>query len=165
MFNVQFNVGASQAAIRRAVAELEDGTAMFEDIREYMIDSTRRRGQQGVTPDGKAWAPKRQSTLDRYKARGYGNLTKPLVGPTRRLLREIQGYVSKNGVVIGSSLIYSGVMQSGEGKGAFGNDRRGRPIPWGRIPAREWLGISQGDGAAIVDIAEEHLSLHLGDKG
>ena len=162
MFNVQFNVGATQVAIRRAIAELEDGTAMFTDIGEYMIDSTRKRGQQGVSPDGVAWAPKRQTTLDRYKARGYGNLTKPLVGPTRRLLREIQRYVSRNGVVVGSSLIYSGVMQSGAGKGAFGADRRGRPIPWGRIPARPWLGISQTDGVAIIDIADEHLEQSLG---
>ena len=71
--------------------------------------------------------------------------------------------VSRNGVVIGSSLIYSGVMQSGAARGAFGRDRFGRPIPWGTIPARPWLGISREDGEAITEIADEYAGKVLGE--
>ena len=53
-------------------------------------------------------------------------------------------------------------MQEGAAKGAFGNDKRGRPVPWGRIPARVWLGISAADETAIVEIAEEYLAGELG---
>lgn len=165
MFNVQFNAGATREAIRRALAEMKDGRPMFEDIGEYMVTSTRERGLRGLSPDGTPWAPKKQSTLDRYKARGYGNLTRPLIGPSRRLLREVQRFVSNNGVTIGSALIYSGVMQGGAMKGAFGTDRRGRPIPWGTIPARPWLGISRDDEAAIVEIADEFAGRHLDSEG
>jgi len=163
-FNAQFNIGASREAIARAVAALEDATPLYEDIAEYMVDSTKQRMIEGVSPDGTPFAPKKQSTLDRYKARGYGGqaLTKPLylIG---RLRREIQRMVSRNGVVIGSSLIYSGVMQSGAARGAFGRDRFGRPIPWGTIPARPWLGISREDGEAITEIADEYAGKVLGE--
>ena len=165
-FNVQFNAGETRAALQRAIAGMEDATPLYEDIAEYMVDATRQRFIQGVGPDGKAWAPKKQSTLDRYRALGYGgqSLTKPLylIG---RLRREIQRLVSRNGVVIGSSLIYAGVMQQGAAKGAFGRDGRGRPIPWGTIPARPWLGISPQDEEAIIEIADEFAGSQLGEDG
>lgn len=163
MFNVQFNAGRSRAAIRAAIDGLDDPTPMYQDIGEYMVEATRKRFVAGVGPDGTAWTPKSQDTLDRYKQLGYGALRKPLIGPGKRLSREIQHFVSKGGVVIGSALIYSGVMQDGAAKGAFGTDARGRPIPWGRIPARPWLGIAEADEAAIVEIADEYTEAKLQD--
>lgn len=158
MFGVQFNAGRSRQAIREAIQQLGDMTPVFEDIGEYMIEATRQRFVKGQAPDGSSWAPKRQATLERYKRLGYGSLTRPLIGPSRSLSRLVQKFVSRDGVVIGSSLIYSGVMQDGAARGAFGNDRRGRPIPWGRIPARVWLGIGRDDETAIVEIVDEHLA-------
>ena len=158
MFGIQFNAGRSRAALREAIAQLEDMTPVYRDIGEYMIEATRQRFVRGVGPDGKAWARKRASTLERYKRLGYGSLTRPLIGPGKALSRQIQRFVSKGGVIIGSSLVYSRVMQQGAAKGAFGRDRRGHSIPWGNIPAREWLGISRDDEAAIVAIVDEHLA-------
>ncbi len=161
MFNIQFNAGGSRAALQRAVRSLSDMTPIYADVGEYMIQATRKRFQQQKAPDGTAWAKKSPATLDRYKRLGYGHLNRVLTGPSRRLSREIQKFVSKDGMLIGSSLIYSGVMQDGAAKGAFGADRRGRPIPWGRIPARVWLGLSAEDDAAIIDIVDEHLESGL----
>lgn len=161
MFGVQFNAGRSRQAIREAMAQLDDMTPLFDDIAEYMLDATRQRFIKGVAPDGTAWAPKRQSTLDRYRRLGYGALTRPLIGPGKALSRQIQRLVNKDGVVIGSSLIYSEVQQSGAVKGALGTDRRGRPIPWGNIPARTWLGISRDDETAIVRITEAYVAEQL----
>lgn len=162
MFEIQFNAGRSRQAIREAIEQLSDPTPMFRDIGEYMVDATRKRFVKGVAPDGTAWAAKSNTTLERYKQLGYGTLNRPLIGPGRRLSREIQQFVSNGGVVIGSSLIYAAVMQNGAAKGAFGTDKQGRSIPWGRIPARVWLGISRDDEAAIVDIADEHIEAALG---
>lgn len=161
MFGVQFNVGPSRAALRAAMHQLEDMTPIYTDIGEYMVEATRQRFQRGQAPDGSAWAPKSQNTIERYKAMGYGSLTRPLIGPGRALSRQIQRIVSAHGVEIGSSLIYSGVMQDGAAKGAFGSDKRGRSIPWGNIPARPWLGLSAEDDRTIVEIAEEHVSRAL----
>lgn len=162
MFNVQFNAGPSRDVIRAAVAQLGDGVAMYRAIGEYMVEATRQRFVRGEAPDGSQWAPKRPSTLERYRRLAYGNRLRPLIGPAQRLSREIVLQVTKGGAVIGSALIYSGVMQDGAAKGAFGRDGRGRPLPWGNIPARIWLGISQADEAAILDIADEHLASALG---
>jgi len=162
MLTLQFNAGRSRQAIREAIQLLEDMTPVFSDIGDYMIEATRQRFVKGVGPDGAAWAPKRASTLERYKRLGYGSLGRPLIGPAKALSRQIQRFVSRDGVIIGSSLIYAGVMQDGAARGAFGSDRRGRPIPWGRIPARTWLGLSAADDAAIVAIVEEHLEGKLG---
>jgi phage gpG-like protein len=161
MFHVQFNAGRSRQVIREALAVLEDMTPVYQDVAEYLVEVHRQRFVRGVGPDGKAWAPKRAATLERYKRLGYGSLGRPLIGPAKALSRQIQRLVSRDGVVIGSSLIYSGVMQDGAAKGAFGKDSRGRPIPWGRIPARVWLGLSAADDAAIVEIVEEHLQERL----
>lgn len=157
MLTVQFNSGRSRSAIQEAIRQLEDMTPVFSDIGEYMIGATRQRFVDGKAPDGSAWAPKRESTLERYRRLGYGSLTRPLIGPGRALSRQIQKIVAKTSVTVGSSLIYSGVQQDGAEKGAFGADRHGRPIPWGRIVARQWLGISKEDETAIVAIVDEHL--------
>lgn len=159
--NVEFNTGASRAAIREAISLLKDPTPLYQDVGEYMIEATRQRFIQGKAPDGTAWAPKSATTLERYKRLGYGTLSSPLIGAGKRLSREVFKYVSRDGVVIGSSLIYSGVMQHGAARGAFGADRHGRPLPWGRIPARVWLGISAEDETKIVAIADEHIGKTL----
>lgn len=157
MLKAEFKVTRVQEAIRKAAAELEDMTPLFQDVVEYVIDATRKRFATGTAPDGTRWPAKRPATLERYKALGYGNLNRVLIGPGKRLSREIVGQAGAKGAVIGSALIYSRVQQEGAEKGAFGVDRRGRPIPWGRIPARVWLGLSEADEAAIIDIADEHL--------
>lgn len=161
MFNVQFNAGASRKALQNAMRQLQDMTPIYEDIGELMVNSTRERFAQGRAPDGSPWAPKSEATLERYRRLGYGSLTRPLIGPGKALSRQIQKIVARNGVTIGSSLIYSGVMQDGAQKGAFGSNQRGRPIPWGNIVARVWLGISASDEKAIVDIVDEHLQSPL----
>jgi phage virion morphogenesis protein len=161
MLKAEFKATRVQQAIRAAAAELEDMTPLFQDVVEYMIEATRKRFASGIAPDGTKWAPKKQTTLDRYKALGYGNLSRVLIGPGKRLSREIIGQAGASGAVIGSALIYSRVQQEGAEKGAFGVDRRGRPIPWGRIPARVWLDLSTADEEAIIDIADEHSEPHL----
>lgn len=165
MITTEFNTTEAAAAIRRAAEQLDDMTPLFRDVAEYMTEATRRRFVTGTAPDGSKWAPKKQSTLDRYKRMGYGNLRKALIGPGKRLSREIVSEATASGAVIGSALIYSRVMQEGAAKGAFGADRRGRPIPWGRIPARVWLGISAADEQAIIEIADEYLAANLGGEG
>ena len=165
MPTINFNAGATREAIRRATEQLDDLTPIFRDVVEYMIDATKQRFVTGTAPDGSKWAPKKASTLERYKRLGYGNLPKTLIGPGTRLSREVVGAANSKTAVIGSALIYSRVMQDGAAKGAFGTDRRGNPLPWGRIPARVWLGISAADERKIVGIVDEHLEKDLPGGG
>lgn len=163
-FGVQFNAGASRTALQRAADLLEDMTPVYRDVADYMVDVTKKRFLSGTAPDGSKWAPKSQATLERYRRLGYGSLSRPLIGPSKSLSTQILRFVSGEGVTIGSNLIYAGVMQDGAARGAFGKTSKGAPIPWGRIPARTWLGISKDDEIAIVDIAEEYIEKALGSE-
>ena len=71
MIGVQFNAGASRQALKNAIHAIEDLTPVYNDIGEYMVETTRQRFVSGTAPDGTRWAPKRQATLDRYKRLVY----------------------------------------------------------------------------------------------
>lgn len=157
MFDYELNGEAARKALREAAARLDDMTPVYTDIGNYLLDQRRQRFASGTDPEGKPWTPKRQSTMDRYKRLGYGTLNRPLIGPSKALSRQIQRIVSRDGVVIGSSLAYARTMQEGAAKGAFGSDARGNPLPWGNIPARRWLDLSDEEELEIVAIADEHL--------
>lgn len=164
MWKIDFKSAPITDALGRARDVLTDMTPIFTDVREYVIEITRQHFVDGKGPDGSAWAPKKPSTLARYEKLGYGNLDRVLIGPGKALSRQIVGEATANSAVVGSALIYSGVMQNGAEKGAFGTDSRGRSIPWGRIAAREWLYLVPANEAEIVAIAEEHVAERLGDS-
>lgn len=164
MIRIEFNIASLSAKLGVAAQALGDLTPINEDVGEYMIEATRERFRSSTAPDGTRWRDKRPATIARYLARGDGNKPKPLIGPSGRLGKEIAKLVSRDEVEIGSSLIYSGVMQGGAAKGAFGKSAAGRPLPWGDIPARVWLGLSSADERNILDIVDEHLSTAIGGE-
>jgi phage gpG-like protein len=161
MMKFEFNASAVFDQLARARSELEDMTPIHQDIADYMVKATRDRFPAGTAPDGTRWRQKRPATLAAYLARGDGSRPDPLIGPSGRLGREIAGLATRDNAEIGSALEYSAVMQNGAAKGAFGTTRTGRPVPWGDIPARVWLGISAEDERNILDIVDEHLELGL----
>jgi len=161
MITVQFDDESVLASLQRLVDSLADPTPAFRDIGEYLVDSTKRRFAAGKAPDGSAWAPNRPSTLA-----GKPD-SRPLIGESKRLSSEIHYVADAAGVQVGSSLIYAATQQFGADKGAFGSfsvvrTRQEVPIPWGDIPARPFLGISEDDRAAILDIVQEHLQGAVG---
>lgn len=166
MLKTELVTTAVREAIAAAKNSLEDMTPIFRDVRDHMIRATKRRFIDSKGPDGKAWAPKSEATLARYKKLGYGTmaLLKPLIGQKGVLSTNIKSHADRNGAVIGSPEKYSRVMQEGAAQGAFGENAKGRPIPWGRIPARRWLGLSTADEAVIIAIAEEHVQGALDGK-
>ncbi|ARO88172.2 phage virion morphogenesis protein [Nitrosospira lacus] len=145
-------------------------------IGEKIADSTMDRFGTSRGPDGQAWAPNShlviRQLLERKPgafSRRTGGLTekgksfvagkKPLVGETRSLSTTIRyQLLGRDAVVIGSSMIYAGTHQFGARKGAFGKTRRGAHIPWGNIPARPFLGISEQDRGTIIDVINDYLT-------
>lgn len=157
MIKVDFKYQLVAQGLEEVSRRLDDMTPIHKSIGEHVVEITKDRFKKGIDPDGNAWTPKKQATIDRYKERGDGNRPDPLIGPSKRLSSEIAQYADAQGVEIGSALEYSAVMQNGAKQGAFGRDKRNHPLPWGDIPARVWLGLSDEDEAAIIDIADEHL--------
>lgn len=156
MVRIEFNIAPAIARLNTTSALLGDLTQLHQVVGEYVVEATKERFRSSTAPDGTKWRDKRPATIARYLARGDGNKRKPLIGATGRLGREIAQFTTRKEVEIGSALEYSGVMQDGAAKGAFGNDKRGRPLPWGNIPARVWLGLSDTDERNILDIIDEH---------
>lgn len=165
MIRIDFKYQVVADALKEASRRLDDMTPLHEDIADHVAEATKQRFKQGVDPDGVAWKPKSPVTLALYKARGDGLRPDPLIGPSKRLSTEIARFANAQGAEIGSSLEYSAVMQDGVKKGAFGRDSRNHPLPWGDIPARVWLGLSEADEAAIVDIADNYLEQAFDQRG
>ena len=96
------------------------------------------------------------TTLARYEAQGLKGKTRPLVkqGFLRSL---IFADADRSQARVGSNMEYSGVMQFGAARGAFGHSN-GRPVPWGNIPARPFLGLSDQDQRNILDMVDETLA-------
>lgn len=148
---IEFDTSQADALLKQLAAQLTDMTSVMDQIGEILIASTKDRFQQGVAPSGAAWAPNTAATLARKRG------SKPLIGESRSLSTLIAYEARPDGVSWGSNLIYAAVQQLGAGKGLFGSMANGSPIPWGDIPARPFLGVSEADEAGIVTTIEAFL--------
>lgn len=146
-------------ALLRLSATLSDLTPVMQEIGEIMVDSTKQRFPQGIAPDGSRWAPKSQTTLNRYGARTSNRIDiRPLFGPSGALSSQIFYELTPDSVSWGSPMIYAATQQFGAAQGAFGRTSRNGPIPWGNIPARPFLGLSADDQTNILDTIAEALT-------
>lgn len=130
----------------------------LQEIGEYMIQSTRARFGTGTAPDGTEWAENSPLTVSRKKG------TQPLIGETKRLSTEFSYFIGNHELTFGSPLEYAAIQQFGAGQGEFGRGkyeiRNGSfPIPFGDIPARPFIGISDQDQVEILDIIHGYLAI------
>lgn len=157
MVSIKINEDEITAVLDRLQKHLTDMTPVMTELGEILVDSTKQRFTEGVSPTGAKWAPKSQTTIDSYAARGDRIDFRPLFGPTGRLSSEITYQATDSSVEIGSALIQAAVMHFGAGKGAFGADAAGHSIPWGNIPARPFIGLSDQDRSNIKATVYEWL--------
>ena len=105
-----------------------------------------------MSPDGVPWAPLKPSTL----AKKTQNLDKILI-ETGQLSEHIRYQIEGGALLFGTNEVYGATHQFGMKKGYAGCTTRGAPIPWGDIPARPFLGISEDDEGDILDLLKTHL--------
>ena len=160
MITLEFNNDELSPALKRISTSLGDMTQLNRDLGELWLAATQDRMERGEDPDGNAFAPRSQTTLERYLAQGL-SFGAPLnrSGDMRRGLAYDAG---ADFVRIGSNAIQAAVMQLGASKGAFGRNARGGPIPWGNIPARPFIGLSDDDTTAMIAEIEEWLESAAG---
>lgn len=156
-----------QAALNRVTGVLTDASAMMNEIGAYLRDQTEDRFPTQKGPDGTPWAPRSPVTLKNYERRKL----KP--GGILHLSGQLSGNIfhdyGSDWARIGSAEPYAAVMQFGAAQGAFGafmgKDKLGRDhfhhLPWGNIPARPFLGISDEDRDGVRDIVMETLAAAL----
>lgn len=141
-------------ALTRMVSRGRDMTPLMRDIGEHLLNTTRERFATQTAPDGTPWAPL-SATTKRRKTR---NVEKVLTESGALRGHGLVYQASRDRVEVGSPLIYAGTHQFGAERGSFGSMSNGAPIPWGDIPARPFLGVSDDDEATIVRLIGDHLS-------
>ena len=117
--------------------------AVFSAIGEELLISTDERFDSETAPDGRPWAPlNAEYAAWKRKFHGHDRILK-LRGYLRDTLRYQATDVS---VAIGSNRVYSAIHQFG---GQAGREHKAT------IPARPYLGVSDDDVAAILEIIED----------
>ncbi|MBI2313576.1 MAG: phage virion morphogenesis protein [Betaproteobacteria bacterium] len=188
MIKIEIQDSGVLRALNELLRRGGDLAPALADVGELLVGSTKTRFAEGRGPGGEAWPPNTRATLEAFLYRASGAHSKtgkrtgtkkgyfrddgrlgakgagvvmskrPLIGESKRLGSEIVYRVSGNTLLVGSALEYSAVQQFGAKKGAFGKTRRGAPVPWGDIPPRPFLGISDADRAGILDIMNDYLA-------
>ena len=130
------------------------------EMGEYLLDSTKQRFNRSEAPDGTKWDDNSPVTLlnyaSRFKTKRASRIQnkKPGIGETKQLSTQILYQVVNGELLIGSPMIYAGTFHYGAKKGQYG-----KRTPWGDIPARPFLGLSEDDREACLDIIRAHFSL------
>ncbi len=170
MINVQVDDRQIRQAFIRLIASAKQPRPVLEQIGELLVDSTRQRFSTSTSPDGAPWAKNSPTTLMRYLGQYKGSYGKrdgrltmkgaerasgkrPLIGETGSLSSQIHYTVEGYAVAVGSSMIYGAVQQFGAQKGKF----QGK-APWGDIPARPFLGLSEQDSQNILDVIADYIN-------
>ena len=103
----------------------------------------------------------------RRQPRSRRGRTIPSSGPPYRILIDtailVNSFTTEHGkdfALVGTNVKYAPTHQYGAAKGKFGSDRYGRSIPWGNVPARPFLGVTEDDLEEIRDILRRYI---LGD--
>jgi len=158
MITITVQDEAISAALTRLMAAVSDMRPAMNDIGQALVISSKARIDQGVTPEGAAFAALSPTTLA-----AYANAKPPKVsrGPLKQsgmMQSQIFHSYGSDHAEVSSNAIQAAVMQFGAARGQFGTTSRGGSIPWGNIPARPFLGVSDEDRVMIHDIVEEWLS-------
>lgn len=117
--------------------------AVFNAIGEELLLSTDARFDSQTDPDGRPWEPLNAKYAEWKRAfHGHDRILK-----LRGYLRDTLRYQATDAsVAIGSNRIYSAIHQFG---GQAGREHKAT------IPARPYLGVSDDDVAAILEIIED----------
>lgn len=132
--------------LNRIISNGNDLSPAMRQIGEHIQESTQDRFLSMISPDGSPWEPLSDTTLS-LKKRKDRILTEEGI-----LSGSINYQHSADSVIIGTPLEYGAIHQLG------GTTSASSMMPNKDIPARPFLGISESDEDAIVDILKEHLS-------
>ena len=145
MAGVRLRVDVDDDVVRRRLEELgalRIPRLAWAEIGQTLVASTLDRFESGRGPDDVPWRPSR-------RAREEGGQT---LVDTSRLRDSIHHRASDDGVEIGTNVVYAAIHQLGS------RDDGSRPRG---IPARPYLGVDDGDRAAIRRIVERSVASEL----
>jgi phage gpG-like protein len=164
--SVQFDDKRVLDALGELLRRVARPRPALREIGESLTESTKRRFETSTAPDGSHWAGNSDVTLMEHLGRTKGNFRndggltkrgaarlgakKPLIGETRSLSTKIHYNVLADGVEIGSSMEYAGMMHFGGKKSEYSK-------LWGDIPPRKFIGVSNSDASNTLDILGDYI--------
>jgi phage gpG-like protein len=143
----------------------------WEKAGQYMVRQTiRERFDKQRSPQGHFWKKRSKATQAHY-LRKYGpRFTANKILQFTGELRRITYTATNNGMSFGTNKPYGRTHQYGAKKGQFGtvtktyvSKKTGKQytrtwsIPWGDIPARPFLGITQKEREVIDNMIIDHI--------
>lgn len=140
------------AALSEAIRGGQDLTPAMRSIGEPLVNSTRERFRDEEAPDGTRWAELSDVTKKRPEYPGKNILTQEgfLGGAS------IFSDAGPDFVEVGSTSKKANVLHFGAKAGEFGGRLTSLPgrsffqkIPWGDIPARPFVGLSDADETIV----------------
>ena len=128
---IEIEVKYDDDALRKEIDRLfragGDLSPVMIEIAGHLQDSVAESFQrQAAPPDGEAWKPLAETTVEERRRTNYGP-EEPILQRDGGLLRSILPYSDDDSAVAESNLIYAATHQ-------FGDEKRG-------IPARPFLGL------------------------
>ena len=168
---VEIKDDAVSTSLARVAEAMSDLSPLMNEIALTLADQTDERFRTGTDPDGNPWRPRSPVTLAAYARRGDKPGPRPLLGASLQLSRTIHSQAGSDYAEIGSSRVQAAVMQFGAAQGEFGarmgrtkpSEKRPRSrdyfvhLPWGDIPARPFIGLSEGNRADLLAEIDEWL--------
>lgn len=157
---MEYRIEADFAAVDRMLADLarktKDLTPVLEAVGGVLKGVAEEAFETETSPDGKPWPDLSPVTIRRRERDGHVPITKLQVsGQLAASVGIVE--IGPRSVTVGTSVIYAAVQQFGADKGEFGKGRR--PVPWGDIPARAYLGVSDEAKAEIEKLITDWLAL------
>ena len=145
-----------ESAFLQLEAAVADMSELMEDFGTHLARASKNRIRNtNLSPEGTPWPTSR-----RVERKGGKTLF-----DTHRLHNSITYEAGSDFVEVGSDVIYSAVHQLGAAAGAFGYwEGIGRrvPLPFGDIPARPYLGVSDDDRLVLGELATAYFDGLLG---
>ena len=161
-FKVEVDASDALQGLMGLIDSAKDMEPMFELIGDDMVDHITDLFRQERTPDGEPWAELSEVTKMRRRGTEYN-----ILRDTGILSNSIDFTATGKSVEVGSPMEYAATQNYGAQKGQYGRTKRGSPIPWGDIPAREFIpsqSLPQEWGDDITEICALFLKQALNRK-
>ena len=160
-----------QAALNRLLRVSQDLSPVMVEIAGHLEAGVKSRFRSQTGPDGQKWPALSETTKKRRRKTGHTPIT--ILQQSGLLARSIQSHSDKMSAVAGTNVWYAATHQFGAAKGEFGSFSviarmiRGKytrlksnptvQVPWGKIPARPFLGLSEDDTRNILDTINDFI--------
>ena len=152
---IQYDDREVVEALNRMLRAGTDLTPAMRSIAGVLEEAAEEAFQSQQAPDGTPWAILSEHTTNRRAKKG--KWPGRILQITGDLAGGITSAYDASRAVAGTNLVYAPTHQFGAEEGDFGSTISGRPIPFGDIPARPFLGVSDEARDDILAAINDHF--------